>query len=529
MENNEKETVDLKKICVRYIRRWKFFLIVFVLSFIPALLYLNFYPRTYSFIMAIKLQKGEGSSMSSGFNEVSGMMKSFGIGTSGGSVNVDDEIAILSSNRLLRMMILELGLNVQYTEPFSFYKMYGDAPLKLSADSLTWLHLSEAYMFNVSVHSGQIKVKMKSTSGSHDLTNVYSSLPAQIKIGSDLFVLDYNPDVATPKKDFKLKIHCIPAVWVAEDIGSILTIEEVSNISDALALNYTDHSLDRGRDVLNTLVAKYNEEERSYKAKGDLQTLEFVNQRIDNILEELQKVEFDIQEYKTLNDMTLIEADVTMYGETRMTLLTKIIEVETQAYMINMQDQYIKDPANKYKIIPPFFSVAEGESSAVALYNQAILDREQLLKNSNERNLIFQDADNKVEALREAVFIMIENAQKGTEITLNDLKEKERAILAKMKTIPKKERDYMQLWRQQEVLQGFYLLLLQKQGETELSLAENTENARVIDPAFASKKTVGPRRLYAAVGMLVLTLLIPIGWMLGRDIFVSLKEEYKHG
>ena len=46
MENND-EVIGLKGIIVRYLRHWKLFLIVFILSFIPAILYLVFYPRTY--------------------------------------------------------------------------------------------------------------------------------------------------------------------------------------------------------------------------------------------------------------------------------------------------------------------------------------------------------------------------------------------------------------------------------------------------------------------------------------------------
>ena len=529
MDNKANETLDLKGIIVKYLHHWKFFLIAFVFSFIPAILYLNFYPRTYSFNMAVKLQKEEGMSMSAGFSQMSGLMQSFGLGTSGGLVKVDDEIAMMSSNRLLRLMIAELGLNIEYIKPFTFYKMYRDAPLQLTTDAGVIENLNDAYFFKVSVHPNQVKVKFKSKSGEYKGTYTFASLPAQIKIGADVFVIDYNPNTVVQETSFQLNIRCIPLGWVAEDIGKILTIEEMSNISDVLELKYIDHSLERGRNVLNTLIAKYNEEELSYKAKADNKTLEFVNQRIDSLIDKLKKVEFDIQEYKTINEMTLIEADVTMYSETMMGLQTKIIEVETQAYMINMQDSYIKDPANKYKIVPPFFSLIEGENSAVAQYNQAILDREQLQKNANEQNPIFQDMDDKVEALRNAVFLMIENAQKGTALTLSDLKAKEKAILAKMKTVPVKERDYIELRRSQEILQGLYLLLLQKQEETVLSLNDPTEPSRIIDPAFASKKIVGPRRLFAAIGMLVLTLVIPIGGLLIKDIFVSIKEEYKRG
>ena len=526
MEKNEKDTLDLKSICVRYLRHWKFFLSVFILSFIPAILYLNFYPRTYSFNMTIKLQKGEGTSMSAGIGQMTGMMKSFGIGTSGGSVNVDDEVTILSSNRMLRMVILDLGLNIEYSKPYSFYKMYGDAPLKLTADPGMLAGLGDEYTMKVSVAPNQIKVKLKSKSGNHNGTFVYQSLPAQIKVSEGMFVLDYNPDVTPGEQEFQLHIRCTTAGWKAEEIGKLINIEDVSNVSDMLMLNYTDHSLARGRDVLNTLIAKYNEDERSYKAISEHQTMAFVKTRMDTVEQALKNVEQEILDYKSKNEMTLMESDIVVYSESVRDVQTKILEWEAKVRILSYVEEYVKDPANKYKMIPAMLSLADAESHLMELFNSAIVDRDQFLQNANESNPLYELANNKVESYRSAVYVTIENALKATTQSLNDLKAKEKSLLSKMKNIPEQERDYVELRRNQEVQLALYLMLLQKREETALALEEQTEFARVIDPAFAARKAVAPRKLHAAIAIMLLTLVIPIGYLLSKDIFLALKEEY---
>jgi uncharacterized protein involved in exopolysaccharide biosynthesis len=141
--------------------------------------------------------------------------------------------------------------------------------------------------------------------------------------------------------------------------------------------------------------------------------------------------------------------------------------------------------------------------------------------------LLYKIADNRVEKLRDGVFVMIENAQKNTAATLEGLKLKEKQLFSKMKTIPEKEREYVSYSRDQEILQGLYLMLLQKREETVLSLSKQIDRARVIDPAYVKKKPLGPRRLYAAIGIFVLTLVIPVGYLFAKDLFVSIKEEYK--
>ena len=100
MENND-EVIGLKGIIVRYLRHWKLFLIVFILSFIPAILYLVFYPRTYEFKTRIQIQEEQslgGASLAMG--EAAGLMKSFGIGGgSAGSISIDDEMSIQTLQR----------------------------------------------------------------------------------------------------------------------------------------------------------------------------------------------------------------------------------------------------------------------------------------------------------------------------------------------------------------------------------------------------------------------------------------------
>jgi uncharacterized protein involved in exopolysaccharide biosynthesis len=525
MENKDKETIGLKSIIVKYILHWKLFLMVFILSFIPAVLYLTFYPRTYEFMAGIKLQAEKESSMGSfGLGEAAGLMKSFGISTGGGSVSIDDEIAIITSNRMLRMMILDLGLNVLYSKPYSFYNMYHDAPLKLVADTVTMANLNDEYRFAVSFASGNIKVKAKSRSGFNE-TFTFASLPAKIKIGSDEFALDYG-DVPLMEKSFKLNIRCVPVSWMAEDLKESILIEDISTSSNVLEMSCGEHSIERGKDMLNTLIRKYNEDVASYKQIEDSKTMEFVDSRISLVVADLAKVELDIQAYKTKNDMTLPEVDVAFYSEVIKELQTSIIEFESQSRLINMLDEYIKDPANKYNVVPPLFT-ADGEKGAIAKYNEAIIERDRLLKNSNETNALFKNANNRVENLRNGVFVMIENARKSMDETLKDLKLKEKQLFSKMKTIPEKEREYGIYRRDQEILQGLYLMLLQKREETLLSLNKQTDRARIIEPAYVKKRPLGPRKLYAAIGILVLTLVVPVGSLFVRELFVSLKEEYK--
>jgi uncharacterized protein involved in exopolysaccharide biosynthesis len=529
MDNKDNETIGLKSIIVRYMHHWKLFLLAGIISLIPAILYLALYPRTYEFMARFQVQEDAGiTSAGFGLGEAAGIMKSFGLGGgSAGSINIDDEISIISSNRIMRQMILELGLNVEYTKPWSFYKMYNEAPLKLTMDSAAMSQLDDEYRFTVAVANGKVDIKVKNKLGKDKAGFTCPSLPAHIAFDGREFTLAPDHD-GSIRQNFKLKIKCLPPSWVAESFADDFTIEDVSKISNVIELGCTDHVRERGKDMLNTLMRKYNEDAADFKQTVDNQVLTFVDNRINGIVAELRNVEWQIEKYKTKNQLTLLESDVLFYTEQMKELQIKLIEVEAESRLIKMMDNYAKDPANKYNVLPSLLSITDGEKGgAIALYNEAIVERSRLLKNSSENNPTFRNVNAQVDKLREGVYLMISNAEQSCTETLADLRSKETYLLDKMKSVPAQEREYLEFKRQQEILQGVYLVLLQKREETVLSLGQAKDHARIIDPAYIMPKPVGPRILFAAIGILLLTLLLPVGYLLAKDLLRSIIKEYR--
>ena len=107
------ETISLKSILIGYLRHWRLFLGTFVISLIPAVLYLIYYPTTYEIMARFKVQ--DDTSMSSGnmsLGDAAGLMKSFGL-SGGGSAGIviDDELAVLKSHTLWYEVVSKLGLN----------------------------------------------------------------------------------------------------------------------------------------------------------------------------------------------------------------------------------------------------------------------------------------------------------------------------------------------------------------------------------------------------------------------------------
>lgn len=529
METKDNETLGLKTIVVNYIRQWKIFLIVGVLSLIPAILYIVLTPSTYEIFARIQIQE-DTSGGSFGLGEAAGLMKSFGLGGGGGtSVNMDDEMTILGSNSLIRQVINQMDLQVDYMKPGAYkYRMYKDSPLLLEFDETTNSNIMDILTFNVAVEkSGKVKAKIKSNDiGKYNLE--YPSLPATIELPIGQFILSKNVKSQETKESFKMKIVVTPSTWAAEDLSEELGVEDISTSSNILELSIKDYERKRGVDFLTTLIAEYNKQFESVQKYNVEKSMSFIEGRIQNVIGELDEAERRIQEFKSKNGMTELEYDIEFYVGQMQELQVKIIELEAQKHVIAMMNDYVKDPANMYNVIPTLLTATEGEKGGpIATFNIVALERATILKTSKPESPLIKQKEDQLSQLREGVFQTIQNANNSLEITLADLKGKENQLLAKMGQVPAMEREYIDYRRQQEIYQGVYLILLQKREDSALRIGEMKEHARVVDPPFVKQKRVAPRKLYALIFMMFITLVVPIAFIEGRKIIRELKNEFK--
>ncbi|MDR1919365.1 MAG: tyrosine protein kinase [Tannerellaceae bacterium] len=527
MEIKDKEELGLKGIIVKYLLHWRLFLLVFVLSCIPAALYLIWYPRTYEMMARIQiLEDMDVGGGGLGLGEAAGLMRSFGLGSMGsGGVNIEDELSALTSNAMLRKMVSELGVNVEYRKPYSFYRLYEDNPYRLTTDSLSQERLSENIEFKVRIKAGEIRIQTESDRyGKNNFR--FSSLPALISLPNGDFRLAFAPGRENSEPE-NMNILFRPAGWVAEDLEEEFLIEEYSKTATIIELSCTDYEKSRGIDMLNRLIHLYNDDAGSFKTKEAQKTLAYLDERIDSVVHSLQFVESEIAIYKNANTLTDIEHDISFYVEQMRDIQVSLTELESQSHLVEMMDEFVKNPDNKYNLVPILLSQGGEQGSPLMTYNEILVERARVIQNSDKNNPLALNLTERADQLRESVFQSISNAQKATRRAIDDIKEKEKLLFAKMESYPDKERDFFKLKRQQEIFQGVYIILLQKKEETALNFDLNREKVKVLDRAFAKSKPIAPRKLYAAIGMLFLTLFIPVAYLFAKEQLSALIQEYR--
>ena len=530
---DDREAVGLRPIIAGYLRQRTVILVSAIISLVAAIIYLLVYPKTYEVMARIQIQD-DASMMASGgigLGDAAGVMKTFGLGglSSGSGVSIDDEISTLRSNSLMRKMVTRLGLYAEYRRPLSFIKLYGEEPVRVICDSTTLDALDDKVEFYLTA-TDRDEVTIKAKADGKKQTFHFDGFPAEVKLHGKTFRFErVKQRAGASNGDVKLDITVYPPRWVAEKAADDFLIEDYSKSANIIELSCTDYERRRAKDMLNVLIDYYNQEAYDYKKAQSDVSLVFLNERIAHVMDELEKVERNIERYKAANKITDVEYDIQYYAEYMRDLKGRMIEAETQANMIALMDAFVKNPANRYKLVPSLLTsgAAETEGSAIFLYNQALLEREKAIRNSNEQNPMVASLTTQVDRLRETVFQSINNAQQSMQLTRRALEKQERELLDRMGSVPVQERIYVDYKRQQEILQGVYLILLQKREEIGLALGQKTDRAKIVDTAFVKAKPVAPRKVFALAGFFVLTLVLSIGWIVCRDQYRLLRKEMK--
>ena len=495
--------VDFQKLLLRILSYWWLFLICLLASYFIGQFYLRYATPEYS-SSAILLVKDAGKSGIISEQQILADQ----ISSSQGK-EMDNEIQIFKSLTLMEKVVERLNLRVSYFRIGNVKEaeLYNSTTFILDSFNLSNLDYGHSFYVEQKDYETFLYKENEEDEGIRYPYNIPFTNPY------GTFRVKLSPDVAVIQGLYRVVINTLEGS--ARNSKSNLAIERIGHHSrsSVLELKKTDPVPERARDILNTLIDVYNEEEIRDENTILRNTLEFIDYRVASLVGELDSVEGGIQRYKSANEIISDNASSSMnytLGEMR-GAIQKISDFEIQKSLLESIESFLIRDDGKFELIPANL-IAENPvlSGFVNQFNALVVKNNKLTATASERNPIRVEVERELIDLKSLILVTVQNLKKDLQIPIQEIEKNIQSLRSSMNSIPGIEKKLIEKMRTQAVKEKLFLFLLQKREETALSEAVTTAKTRTIDRARISKTPVYPRPKMIKMASIVLGLLVPL-------------------
>jgi tyrosine-protein kinase Etk/Wzc len=492
---NTKENFNISEVLSRYLNFWKWFVLCGVISLVAAFFYLRYTSKVYQTSVKIKIL--DNSKGGSPLPELSMMFLN-------NRVNLDNEMEILKSHRLIERVVADLDLNTSYYSVGNVInkELWEDVPFEVewlgNADSSTensirfYLKLQEdGYFFGDKVNPSTSLCKYGQN---------YS-------IKGNKFVIKLNMDFE--EIDENISYHVVRSISldVVSRLSNAINVK-VSGGSEVLILTLAGTNTSKSKDILNAIIEKFNEDGVEDRQLVSQRTIDFVNERFVYLSYELDSIENKKETFKKTNDLSYLEADANYIASKKEFVETEYYAIQTQISLTTLIENTLKEDKD-FSLLPSFGVDNEKINALISDYNNAALERAKLKASAGSENPLVKELTKRLSGIKKNILNSINVLQDQLTLKLNSTEKLKLKSTSVFRKIPEKEKILRAIERQQSIKESLYLFLLQKREEASVSKAITSPSIKVVDYAITNRSPISPKRNVIYTIALIIGLIIP--------------------
>ncbi len=503
MKNDGNETSVLD-ILFRYLRYWKWFLVSVVAVLILVMTYVRYTVPIYS-VRSTVLFKHE----MDGRSAWAGNLSNLGLSGMGGVSSLTNETFVMRSVSLVRSVVDKLNLHTMYIVEgrFKSVDMYTDSPFIITMNDSGLDTLRHNIQFTAKLNE-DMSISVLGTIGDKEYDARLTQLPGVLNTPHGFISFALREGAEPYYKPLKININ--PSRRTVARYRGGLEIERVDKLSSIIILSLNTPHAQKGIDFLDALIDVYNYKSIEDKNEEARNTRDFISSRLEIIDRELSSAEGVVEQYKLEHGMTDLDVDLMRNMQNSSRYEQLLVQAETQLSIVSSLNEYVKDPANDGTPVPTNIGIKDVTLAATSNeYNKLLAERKRLSKSIAENNPAMVKMNQQIQSLRNSINASIASVMEGLSIERRNIANQVRIYSGKIGNVPKQERQFSEIAREQEIKARLYTLLLQKREENSLALAATTNNAIKVDSASVAGMVHPKKKILLLAGLLI-GLLLPV-------------------
>lgn len=507
-ENRQANRINVEKLLSTVMDYWPSIAVSVSVALIFAFGYLRYATPQYLIKAKVLIMNEQGQGVNGALLEELGM---------GNSVsNIESEVEIFKSRLLMQRVVAQMDLNIQYLIPGAIKTsaIYNDGPF-LFKTLIPDTAVTAFYSYKLKPLDGdkfELSDEKKTWKAKYGDT---------LQLPVSAVVIERNPNDAQAYKDVdEYIINITPVEDITESYLSSLSVELINRQINIINLSIRDEIPQRGEDILQKLIQQYQEtniEDKNEVANG---TIRFIEERLGLMSDELTSVEKSIENFKSRNRLTDIEAQSRLLLDNTGNTQQELTQKEVQLRVLESLEKYVQNSNNNTRVMPATLIAQDATLvNIISDYNNLQTQRQRLLMSFTENSPQVRNIDTQLEDLRIGIKNYITSLKKGYQITVSELKSRSNIIDNSIRAVPSKERESREYVRQQTIKQELYLFLLKKREESAISKSATVSNLKIVDPAKQSGRAVFPVKSKIYLIAFVIGTLVPGVRILLKELF----------
>ncbi len=508
MEDQNNKSNNLYDLIVfRYLPYWPLFAVLLVVCLLGAWAYGHFSTPVYE-AMATIIIKDEKKGVDD--SKMLEAMKAFD-----SKKIVENEIEVLQSRKLMQNVVDSLFLYAAIFQEGGLKSVsaYTTSPIQIQVKNPEGIPVlpSEVdpikFFFVLDQRENQIKVEGEAYP--------MGEWVAFKEFGEVIFTPNPNQIGATTQPTYFIINN--PAI-ITQYLLESLEVSGSNKLSTVVNLAFRDPEPKRAEDILNSLVQAYNKSIMDKRNQLATNTLNFIQDRMINVENDLNQLEGQIQVYKSNRGAVDLSEQGRLYLQNVGDNDRQLSDIKLQLSVLDQVERYVISKNKTSGIVPATLGLNDPILTQLLdrLYD-AEMQYDRLKKTTAENNPILSSLEDEIEKIRPGILENIRNQRENLDASLSNLNSSRGRYNSIINSIPMKERELVEINRQKAIKDNLFNYLLQKREEAALSYAPTEEESRIVDTAQASLYPVSPKKIL--IYLLALFLAFGLG-----VVYVTIKE-----